>query len=139
MAKKRSTRRGKRDTRRYHSPQRFDPVLSPNYDPDRYVFTFKKAPEPVWEITQDARFYTPRRTRSRRVDGKAARVIPVGDPPAADLYQPLTAQIGFEAPQKVITCVRRKARREVIFASGRAGGGSRKPTSRRNSESKIRC
>lgn len=47
--------------------------------------------------------------------------------------------IGFEHPKRVLICLRRKARREVLHAlkkTGRGHGGGRK---RRNAYSNVRC
>lgn len=44
---------------------------------------------------------------------------------------------GFVAPRGVAICVRRKIRREVIFARGKQGRGNKKP--RYNLFSKVRC
>lgn len=48
---------------------------------------------------------------------------PVVSRPA--VRQPLTYR--FKAPRKVVVCVRRQQRREVLMAKGRGGGGNRKP------------
>lgn len=46
--------------------------------------------------------------------------------------------IGFNQPEKVLVCVRRKNRRKAMFASNKAGrGGQKRP--RRNSNSNIWC
>lgn len=45
-------------------------------------------------------------------------------------------QIGFEKPKQVLVCVRRKTRREVLFAKKKGNGGARK---RRNYYSGIKC
>lgn len=46
--------------------------------------------------------------------------------------------VGFVAPRRVVVCVRRKQRREVLFAVG--GAGSRKMRRpRRNEYSNVRC
>lgn len=48
--------------------------------------------------------------------------------------------IGFEAPKRVLVCVRRKQRREVIHALGYSGRGvGRKRRSRRSEYSSINC
>lgn len=50
------------------------------------------------------------------------------------------ARIGFADPHRVVLCVRRKRRREIIFAlgvGGRKGRRTRKP--RRNKWSEVRC
>jgi len=47
-------------------------------------------------------------------------------------------QIAFHAPEKVVICVRRKRRKEVIFALNKAGkGGQRRP--RRTHNSGVQC
>lgn len=45
--------------------------------------------------------------------------------------------IQFESPLKVVTCVRRKVRRQIMFATGRGGKFHRKP--RRSWRSDIKC
>lgn len=48
-----------------------------------------------------------------------------------------TASIGFQRPSRVAICVKRKSRREVIFAIGRGGAGNRK--GKRNYTSGFSC
>lgn len=45
----------------------------------------------------------------------------------------------FSVPRKVEMCVRRKRRREVLFALGRTGRGARRRHRRRNYYSSISC
>lgn len=46
--------------------------------------------------------------------------------------------VGFDVPKQVLLCVRRKRRKEVLFATGGAGKpNKRKP--RRNKYSNVRC
>lgn len=47
--------------------------------------------------------------------------------------------IGFEAPQQVLVCVRRKTRKEVLFAKNKTGKGARKFKRRRSWLSEISC
>lgn len=47
------------------------------------------------------------------------------------------ATIAFADPRRVLICIRRKTRREVLMALGGGGGGKRKP--RRNQHSDVRC
>jgi len=50
----------------------------------------------------------------------------------------LSPFVGFQAPERVLVCVRRKRRREVMFAKGGAGRRRmRRP--RRNYWSDVRC
>lgn len=46
--------------------------------------------------------------------------------------------IAFEAPSRVVLCVRRSVRKEVMFASGKAGRRGQRPP-RRNQFSDISC
>lgn len=48
------------------------------------------------------------------------------------------ARLQFSAPKKVVLCVKRKMRREVIFAKNKAGGGPRKKP-RRTMYSSFSC
>lgn len=57
-------------------------------------------------------------------------------------YQDLPKRVGFSLPWQVIVCVRRKRRREVLFANRFAGsrGSSNLMRRRRNNEfSEVRC
>lgn len=49
----------------------------------------------------------------------------------------LSHQIGFDKPRKVLICVRRAIRKEVMHAMGKGGSKVRKP--RRNQFSDVRC
>lgn len=48
-----------------------------------------------------------------------------------------SSKLSFEAPRKVLICVRRHRRRQVLFAKGAAGGRVRRP--RRGPFSDISC
>ena len=50
----------------------------------------------------------------------------------------LVTQTTFDAPRDVAICVRRKSRREVIFAKRKAGAGAR-ARRRRNYWSNVKC
>lgn len=93
----------------------------------------------VLRETEDRRLYHPERPRpALRSDGQRASVQRVQRP---DVRQPVLAALGrsFAAPAQVAICARRKARREVIFATRkhRKGGGARRR--RRNFWSDVRC
>jgi len=47
--------------------------------------------------------------------------------------------VTFHNPNKVLVCVRRKSRREVLFALGQTGKGSALGKRRRNQYSEIQC
>lgn len=54
-------------------------------------------------------------------------------------YLPRRYKLKFKTPDQTIVCRRRKARREVIFATGNQGKGSKQSTRKRNSNSYIIC
>lgn len=52
----------------------------------------------------------------------------------------LSRRVGFQHPWQVMICIRRKQRKEVMFAIGRAGrGGGFQKKPRRNFWSEVRC
>lgn len=57
---------------------------------------------------------------------------------AGPLAMPV-ARLGFAVPSKVAVCVRRKQRREAIFAFGRAGKGAAAKRRRRSEFTNISC
>lgn len=54
-----------------------------------------------------------------------------------DPLGPLKQRPRFSLPRKVLVCVRRKIRKEVILATGSGGGNHRKP--KRTEFSQVRC
>lgn len=84
------------------------------------------------------------------IGGRFARVVVHKRPIVArsnTLWSPaglpvgLQAPVGlrFESPFKVVTCLRRKVRREIMFATGRGGKGVRKRRPRRSWRSNVSC
>lgn len=84
------------------------------------------------------------------------RLIPLGDGrffhPSPKLTRPFAASprsasrlivkgigVQFADPRRVVTCVRRKIRREVLFALGVGGQGGRKNKPRKTAGSEISC
>lgn len=47
--------------------------------------------------------------------------------------------VRFESPLKVVTCVRRKLRRKIMFAKRKAGFGQRQKMPRRDWRSNVSC
>lgn len=54
-------------------------------------------------------------------------------------YNILPFGVRFEEPRKVLVCVRRKQRREVLFAMKRTGKGGGKRRHKRGPYSDVRC
>lgn len=48
-------------------------------------------------------------------------------------------RLAFNIPGRVWTCVKRKVRREVLFAKNKTGKGARQTRRRRNRDSNVRC
>jgi len=82
-----------------------------------------------WQEYEDRRRYHPEgRYRPPAAFLRSARALVAG--PAH--------QIGFRAPNRVLLCIRRKQRREVLHALKRTGKGARSPR-RRNYWSDVSC
>lgn len=47
--------------------------------------------------------------------------------------------LNFAVPKDTVVCIRRKRRKEVLFAKGKAGGSQKRRHPRRNLNSKIGC
>lgn len=100
---------------------------------DRRSFHFEGPNRPaLMDDGTMARVHVVDRPKNRnRVKPRAFRFGP-------KIYSQTKAVVAFQEPERVAVCVRRKARREVLFAKKRAGrGGMRKP--RRTWLSKISC
>lgn len=95
----------------------------------------------VLSEVEDSRRWTPEAspgleyTPSRRLDGSPAR-FKAGAATKVAVFSP-TPVVAFSTPSRVVVCVRRKRRREVLFARG-VGGGRVRP-GRRSGTSGISC
>lgn len=80
--------------------------------------------------------------RSARSFNKAHHTLVVKKPrlkSAANVFGALSHKVRFAAPRKVLVCVRRQARKEVIFAKGKNGRGVRRRNPKRNWFSSVSC
>lgn len=123
------------------SPSR--PVgLSP-YRPKPHPYPW---PKPVDPIT-DGRVFNPSRPKRAAIEfsGRPARVVapPVpqrrlapSSPVPGPSFFSTPSRLLFDQPKRVVLCVRRKVRREVILAGGYGG---RQRRGKRNQFSKVRC
>jgi len=80
---------------------------------------------------EDRRLFHPERFRR-----PAASVLRT-DRSVREVFRGKRAVMMFSVPKRVSICVRRKERREVLFAKGKGGGGKRHP--RRNYWSSVSC
>lgn len=72
---------------------------------------------------------------SRRMDDRVVTDVNVNKPFPSKPYKSV---FGFASPSKVDLCVRRKQRKEVLFAKRKTGKGARAPK-RFNFWSNVRC
>lgn len=68
-----------------------------------------------------------------------ARANTLWSPSAFPVGIQVPVGVRFESPFKVITCLRRKVRREIMFARNKAGRGVPKRKSRRSWRSNVVC
>lgn len=112
------------------------PLLSP-YEPlveveDRRLFHFQGPDAPALDIDgRPARVTVRNRNRPKRHKPQAYRFGP-------KVHSQTKGIITFEAPDRVAVCIRRKRRKEVLFAKRKAGRGGNRPP-RRTWLSKISC
>lgn len=112
-------------------------------------------PSPLLSSVEDGRLWHPDPDQGAlTVGGRWARVVVHSRPIVArsetfkswglvDRGMPVGFQVPvglkFESPLRVITCLRRKVRREVIFARKKAGKGVKRRKPRRNWRSNVVC
>lgn len=119
-------------------PKPYVPVVTP---PQLHLPTFDQRrfhPDPITRPIAE-----PRSAARLTIPAhKSARAVSVGGPFRTAVGNSrigsLPHQVAFQAPKRVAVCVRRKTRREVIFAKNHAGKGSRARRSR-NQWSDIKC
>lgn len=137
MAKRHGSKRGA-STSHYNytaTPRVLGPSLSSlvlqNPMPSRFII-----PEPEMlpfmdEVEDRRRFDADPSKPARTASGQRARF--------RALYNAPLQTIGFQDPRRVLICVRRKARREVLFAKRQTGRGAKARRHRRNQYSNVRC
>lgn len=90
----------------------------------------------------DLRYFHPSRLRARLASGP--KVATVGASPSSSRSQKALGsfsreRVSFHSPRKVMVCVRRKERREVLFAKGVGGSRQRKRKPKWSEYSSIAC
>lgn len=108
--------------------------LSPSL-PARVISPLPSPPE----LVEDRRSYHPLGMfRPARSFGGLPSPVVIKKAPKARPGRFLPFGLSFAQPDKVALCVRRKTRREVLFAKGKGGGGRRRRP-RKNWFSKVSC
>lgn len=95
------------------------------------------APPAPLRLIEDRRTYHPLGPDrpARQVSGHPSKPLQVK--PSKKFRLP--PQLGFSDPTRVVVCVRRKTRKEVLFALKKMGAGKRRRRPRRNWLSNIEC
>lgn len=130
--------------RRRDRAQRVIPYVP---DPVR-VFDYYR--RPVLSVIEDRRTFHPlrearpvatlsRRDQRRLVERPINRPVRDKDRPLSYVDPFPALRLGFAVPEKVVRCVRRKQRREVLFAVRKTGAGSRARYRRRDEWSDVSC
>lgn len=134
MGRRGSSDRGQRDD---ISPS-LDALLAPiePVRPLRVTQLFYQPMEGLNEI-EDGRRFAPYDVSPRDVSGTGASVRSAAVSRVRPEIPP--AGIAFSHPEHVVRCVRRKTRREVIFALKKRGKGAGARRRRRNYWSNVRC
>lgn len=106
-------------------------------------FVTPQPPKPLSYLEDRRAFHPNKLDRPAMSVRRADATLRVSPPKPSALAKPSThnllpVQIGFKQPKGVAVCVRRKIRREVIFATRNTGKGS-KARRHRNEWSDIKC
>lgn len=142
MARRRGrSSRGQRDT--FDIARPLDRLLTPISRPSRLI-----SPDlsPMPDLFDDRRQWHPDSPYQAPMSLLGPLPAVVIEAPARPGRRPRGSASGspyrypvFSTPSKVAVCVRRKDRREVLFAKKRTGKGSRSFRRRRNYQSDVRC
>ncbi|WNK13678.1 MAG: hypothetical protein [Microvirus sp.] len=120
--------------------RRFNPIPQPHVVATRLVARHYPRVRTAMQLIEDRRVFHPegrfRAPLSFSLPRRARLVVRNANFDKRVSGKTLPVQLGFSLPKRVIHCVRRKVRKEVIIAKGHSGSGSRK---RRNYWSDISC
>lgn len=96
-------------------------------------------PNPPLQQVEDRRRWHPLRALApaQTLNSRASRRLVEKPRITRDPFPSL--RLGFAVPSKVAACVRRKSRREVLFAIKGTGAGARQKRRRRNQLSNLQC
>lgn len=110
-------------------------LLSPAPMPARALVTYQ--PTNLLDV-EDRRSYHPQNIfrAPKQFSGHPVKPHVIKNQPKFKNQLPFGLK--FAVPENTVICVRRKQRREVIFAKNKSGGGSRRKP-RKNWNSKIGC
>ncbi|AXL14960.1 hypothetical protein [Microviridae sp.] len=90
-------------------------------------------------LMPDLRRYNPSRRSLVGLDGAAIKISYRDNPVRRKVDTRTHMGVLASIPKQTAVCVRRKIRKEVIFAKGKAGKGTRQKKPRFNQNSKLIC
>lgn len=123
--------------------RRGDRFTTPDVTRTYHLEPFRRNPVLVTRThvlrVEDRRHWSPvpRSWRPAGATSRDARRLVLRDVPNKPGLLP--HQVSFRVPDKVAICVRRKVRKEVMFATKKAGRGGAKARHRRNAWSDVKC
>lgn len=127
--------RGRSSGRRYA-----DPYGSAVLDPGRFSRPLSSL-APL-HLIEDLRRYDPaRHVNARSLFNRFHRLVvdPNVNLKRSRSRVALTPRIAFANPERVVTCIKRKTRRQVMFAMRKTGKGAQRRRRHRNWRSNISC
>ena len=132
-------RRARRSSRNRAKPLRSLPVVRFRPRPVAPFRGYDATIGKLADLEDRRRFHPMRALRPAFSLPRGASRLVVREPKRARALFPAQtrAVIAFANPRRVLICLRRKARREVLMALGKGGGGAKRP--RRNEFSDVRC
>lgn len=96
--------------------------------------------QPLFQQVQDRRSFHPQGTARPplKVSGKRTRIDVRRKPGARASMRPGLSSLSFQDPERVLVCVRRRTRRQVLFAKRKTWKGARGRRAR-NAWSRVSC
>lgn len=131
----------RRSRRRRHSNNKTSTLLHTHVQRDIFIPIARPSAAHILQL-EDRRRFEPVDTFPRAQFHRSARLV-VGDNvnknKGKTRKSSVPSTIKFAVPQEVAVCVRRKQRREVLFAMRRTGKGSKRKDRRRTYFSDVSC
>lgn len=133
MPKKRGQRDNTTSNTPIANPRLLDPItIRHALEPLRHLHSLKN----LIDVEDRRRFSPAGHRRSARTLAGGHHRLKVSKPGKMHTFSPT---VSFVDPKRVVVCVRRKTRAEVLHAKKKTGRGSRRKSPKRNWYSSISC
>lgn len=145
---RRSTTRRSEETFDFSSPQLLRKLNPSVIKIVPVVETIRHTSPTAYREIEDRRTYHPQRAQrpARSIDKPVHRLVITKGPEHPPTRKPSQAKLSalphrvqFQAPKKVLICVRRQARKEVLHALNKTGKGARARQRHQTPYSRIKC